>query len=107
MVSQSFVLRPVAPFNFEATAENQPYFRKGESDSTQIYERLLDLGDKLALAIVRSNGDLYNPELEIELRGEELSDSELQAARVQIERLLGTGKTCGTSTPSLKQIRSW
>ena len=92
MFSRSFSLHPAAPFHFGATAENQPYFRKGQDDFTDTYERLLDLGDKLALAKVRSNGDLHSPELEVELCGDKLSDSELEAAREQIERLLGTGQ---------------
>ena len=90
MPNQAFTIRPMPPFDFEATAENQPYFRKGQDDTTDSYERLLDLGDKLALATVQFNGDVDAPELAVELRGAELSGSEIEVCRGQIERLLGT-----------------
>ena len=90
MTDQIFTLQPTPPFNFEATAENQPYFRKGQNDATDSYRRLLDLGGKLVIATVRFNGDLHNPELEVSLRGSELSGTEMAVAREQVERLLGT-----------------
>ena len=92
MPSQAFTIRPTAPFDFEATAENQPYFRKGQDDTTDCYERLLDLGDKLALATVQFSGNVDAPELAVELRGAKLSGSEIEVCRGQIERLLGTGQ---------------
>ena len=88
--NRAFILHPNPPYNFEATAENQPYFRKGHSDSTDLYERVLDLGDKLAMATVQFNDNVDKPELAVELYGAELTDSESEVARQQIERLLGT-----------------
>ena len=92
MADQMFTLQPTPPFNFEATAENQPYFRKGQNNAADTYHRLLDLGSKLVLATVRSKGDLHNPELVVELRGGQLPNTELEVAREQMERLLGTGQ---------------
>ncbi len=89
-MSETIVIRPTPPFDFECTAENQPYFRKGEDSSRDLYGRLLDLDGKLALASVRFNGEVDEPALEVTLQGEDLNVSDLALAVSQIERLLGT-----------------
>ena len=90
MSTHSFLVRPTAPFDFEATSENQPYFRKGQDGGGDSYQRLLDLGETLVLAKVQFNGDVASPELAVELRGEELTESDVNLAREQVEKLLGT-----------------
>ena len=90
MTAQSIDVRPTPPFAFEHTAENQPYFRKGQSPSNDVYRRLLDLDGKLVLASVQFNGKLDQPELNVNLQGGELTGTELEIARSQVKRLLGT-----------------
>lgn len=92
MTAHSFLVQPAAPFDFEATSENQPYFRKGQEDGSDSYRRLLDLEGTLALATVQFNGDASSPELRVELAGNELTKPEVSLARAQIEKLLGTGQ---------------
>ncbi|MDE2843655.1 MAG: hypothetical protein OXN21_09755 [Chloroflexota bacterium] len=92
MTTHSFLIKPVAPFDFEATSVNQPYFRKGQEGTGDSYQRLLDLGGTLALASVQFNGDVTSPELKVELEGADLAESEAALARGQIEKLLGTGQ---------------
>lgn len=91
-MSDTLVIRPTPPFDFESTAENQPYFRKGRDSSSDLYRRLLDLGGKLALASVGFNGEVDEPALEVTLLGNDLARSDLELARSQIERLLGTAQ---------------
>ena len=89
MMSETMVIRPTPPFDFESTAENQPYFRKGKDSSSDLYRRLLDVDGKLALASVTFNGEVDEPALEVTLQGDDLTASDLDLARSQIERLLG------------------
>ena len=89
MTSSTILIQPQPPFDFESTAENQPYYRKGEEPGPDTYRRLLDLGEKLVLATVTFNGDAEQPELAVELAGAELNQSDLHAGRHQIETLLG------------------
>lgn len=90
MTTQAFTLHPTAPFDFEHTAENQPYFRKGQDSASDIYRRLLDLEGKLVLASVCFNGQVDEPALEITLEGDDLTGSDVKPAKRQVERLLGT-----------------
>ena len=90
MTTQTIVIRPKPPFDFDSTAENQPYFRKGQDSSTDLYRRLLDLGEKLALASVVFNGQVDAPELKVTLRGDGLTGPDIELAKSQVERLLGT-----------------
>lgn len=92
MTNQTVIINPTPPFDFDSTAENQPYFRKGQDPSTNAYRRLLDLGDKLVLACVQFNGQVNTPELEVTLDGSELSQPEVELAKSQVERLLGTAQ---------------
>lgn len=95
MNSYSLSLQPTAPYNLELTTDNQPYFRKGEGPSTDSYQRLLDLGDKLTVATVSSAAAPAHPELLVELQGDELDDTEVAAARGQLEKLLGLHQDLG------------
>ena len=92
MTPPIILIRPQPPFDFESTAENQPYFRKGDGSSPGTYQRLLDLGDKLTLATVTFNDIVEQPELEVTLTGGKLGESDALAARKQIEVLLGTNQ---------------
>ncbi len=85
-------VRPAAPFDFDLTAGYLTYFR-GQYGSDSLddgaYRRLLDLGDKLALASVRSLGTVDAPELAVEMSGEELTPAEGEAAVARVSWLLG------------------
>ena len=75
---------PVAPFDFELTAGYLTYFqgRYGtDSLSDGVYRRLLDLGDRLVLASVRSVGSVEAPELAVELQAAGLAADEARCAR--------------------------
>jgi DNA-3-methyladenine glycosylase II len=85
-------IKPVAPFNFDLTTGYHTYIRgRYGTDSFEdgVYWRLLDLGDKLVLASVRSVGSVAEPQLAVELEGEELSSLDVIAAWEQIAWLLG------------------
>ena len=92
MTSATILIQPQPPFDFESTAENQPYYRKGDEPGLDTYRRLLDLGEKLVLATVTFNGAVNQPELAVELAGGELSQSDLDASKRQIQTLLGTNQ---------------
>ena len=83
---------PVAPFDFELTAGYHTYFQSRYGTDTMedgVYRRLLDLGDKLVLASVRSSGTVDAPELALELRGPELSPANVELATDRVSWLLG------------------
>lgn len=82
-------LRPTAPYNLKLTTDNQPYFRKGDGPSTDSYQRLLDLREKLTVATVSYNGNTAKPELLVQLEGDNLNETELGMAEGQLEILLG------------------
>ena len=85
-------IRPLAPFDFELTAGYHTYFQSRYGTDTMedgVYRRLLDLGGKLVLASVRSTGAVDAPELELELRGSELSPEDVDLAKEKVSWLLG------------------
>mgnify|MGYP002526729073 CR=1 FL=1 len=85
-------IMPVAPFDFELTAGYHTYFQSRYGTDTMedgVYRRLLDLGDKLVLASVRSAGTVDAPELALELQGSELSPADVGLARERVSWLLG------------------
>ncbi|MCH7736572.1 MAG: DNA-3-methyladenine glycosylase 2 [Chloroflexi bacterium] len=91
-------IRPVAPFDFELTAGYHTYFQsRYGTDSMEdgVYRRLLDLGDKLVLASVRSDGTVDAPELALELQGPELSTEDVDLARERVSWLLGVDQDLG------------
>ncbi len=92
MNKNTVTIHPAAPFNFPLTADNQPYFREDGDADAGVYQRLLDLGDKLILASVRSEGPVGSPRLIMELEGGSLTPSEAETARRQMERLLGAAQ---------------
>ena len=76
-------IRPAAPFNFELTAGYHTYFQSRYGTDTMedgVYRRLLDLGDKLVLASVRSSGTVDAPELSLELQGPKLTQESVDLA---------------------------
>ena len=87
------VIKPTAPYDFELTA-GQPNYSRDQEFKTEdyidgSYIRLLDLGDKAALAKVKSTGSVDDPELTIALTGDNLSDGDAERAGRQISWLLG------------------
>ena len=85
-------IRPVAPFDFELTAGYHTYFQSRYGTDTMeggVYRRLLDLGDKLVLASVRSAGTIDAPELALDLQGSELSPEDVDLAKKKVSWLLG------------------
>ena len=84
--------RPIAPFDFDLTAGYHTYFRgRYGTDSLDggVYRRLLDLGEKVALVSAQSTGSIANPELTIEVQGENLSSQDVDDASKQIMWVLG------------------
>ena len=86
-------VRPLPPYDFELTAGQPNYSReqpfKTEEYAEGSYIRLLDLGDKAALANVRSVGTVDQPELSVELTGDNLTDVDADRAAQQVTWLLG------------------
>ena len=88
-------LHPIAPFDFELTAGYHTYFQARSGADTMgggVYQRLLDLDNRLALVSVRSIGSVDAPELTVELRGEGLQESDKRPASEQVQWMLGTGQ---------------
>ena len=95
MDKQQILLHPTPPFDFALTAENQPYFRKGTADDPGnggMYQRLLDLGDTLALATARPAGTVAQPAVAVEIAGEGLTAAAGDLAQAQMARLLGVAQ---------------
>ncbi len=85
-------IQPVPPFDFELTAGYHTYFQSRYGTDTMedgVYRRLLDLGDKLVLASVRSAGTTDTPELTLDLQGSELSPEDVDLAKEMVSWLLG------------------
>ena len=88
-------ITPVAPFDFELTAGYLTYFQgryATDSLTDGVYRRLLDLDGRLVLASVSSIGSLEEPELAVELQGEELTSSEAESATSKVAWILGAGQ---------------
>ena len=85
--------RPVPPYDFELTAGQPNYSREQQFKTEEYvdgcYIRLLDLGEMVALANVRSVGTVDQPELSVELTGPDLTDADVGRAAEQITWLLG------------------
>ena len=92
----TFTIEPKAPYDLGLTAPEQPFFRGKEVEehnpTDHGYRRLLDLGNKAALAVVRSVGSLHGPLLEVELRGRGLEDGDVARATEKLEWALGAGQ---------------
>ncbi len=86
-------ITPVAPYAFALTAGQLNYSReqqfKTEDYVDGAYIRLLDLGDKTALASVRSIGSVDAPQLAVTLTGDDLTDVDVSRATSQLAWLLG------------------
>ncbi len=88
-------LRPAAPFDFELTAGYHTYFQgryATDSLTDGVYRRLLDLGDKLVLASVRSLGSVDKPELSVSVQGRQLTGEDVSRSVDHVARILGTGQ---------------
>ena len=91
-------IHPLPPFDFELTAGYHTYFQaRYGTDAWEdgTYRRLLDLDGKLALASVRSNGSLDAPELELVLRGDDVTLQDGARASRQLTWLLGADQDLG------------
>ncbi len=91
-------IRPAAPFDFDPTAGYHTYFQsRYGTDSLEDgeYHRLLDLGDKLVLASVRSVGSIDTPELAVEISGDALTSENAAEASSKVAWLLGTDQDLG------------
>ena len=91
-------IRPVAPFDFDLTAGYHTYFQsRYGTDSLEDgeYHRLLDLGDMLVLASVRSAGSIDAPELTVEIEGDGLTSENAAEASGKVAWLLGTDQDLG------------
>ena len=99
-------IEPRPPFAFDLTAAYHNNFqaqhRAGDLPSgpldgpvDETYRRLLDLGDRLGLATVRSTGSVDAPRLELELRGEGITAEHGARAARQVSWLLGTDQDLG------------
>ena len=87
------IITPVAPYDFELTA-GQPNYSRDQEYKTEdyidgAYLRLLDLGDKAALAQVESTGSVDDPALTVSLTSDDLTDDDAERAGRQISWLLG------------------
>ena len=86
-------VRPVPPYDFELTAGQPNYSREQQFKTEEYvdgcYVRLLDLGHTVALANVRSAGSVDQPELSVELTGDDLTDADADRGARQITWLLG------------------
>ena len=86
-------VRPLPPYDFELTAGQPNYSREQQFKTEEYVEgcyiRLLDLGDKVALARISSVGTVDQPELSVELTGDNLTDADADRAAQQVTWLLG------------------
>lgn len=88
----SATIHPVPPFDFELTAGYHTYFQSRYGTDTMedgVYRRLLDLGDKLVLASVRSSGTTDEPQLALELQGQDLTPEDVEKSTERVSWLLG------------------
>ena len=86
-------IAPVAPYDFVLTA-GQPNYSREQQFKTEdyvdgAYIRLLDLGEKVALASVRSVGSVDEPELAVTLTGDDLTEEDAGRGATQLSWLLG------------------
>jgi DNA-3-methyladenine glycosylase II len=92
MEHTDITLLPAPPYSFDLTAAYATFFRgRYGSDTFEggIFQRLIDLGDHLCLASVRSSGTIDLPSLKVELTGTALDDAAIAKAEVQIAWILG------------------
>ena len=90
----AFDLEPTPPYDFALTAGYVTHFEPryaAESFEEGVYRRLLDLGERTALAEARSAGPPDAPRVEVSLRGAGLDAADADLARAQLALLLGTG----------------
>lgn len=85
-------LTPTSPYDFDLTGAYVTYFRGhygADWFQAGAFRRLLDLGDCLCLATVRSLGTVDLPSLELELQCTAVNDSVVSEAQSQVARLMG------------------
>lgn len=85
-------LEPIPPYNFNLTAAYATYFHQtyaAEMYQDGVFHRLLDVGNNLYLARVRSLGTVDSPSLEVEIIGANLDNTNITKAQQQIAWILG------------------
>ena len=85
-------LKPVPPYDFNLTASYATYFRgtsAAESYQDGVFQRLLDVGNTLCLADVRSLGTVDSPSLEVRIMGTKLGKTVVTKAQQQTAWILG------------------
>jgi len=95
MERTTVTLAPTPPYNFDLTAAYATFFRGrygGDIFEGGIFRRLLDLGDHLCLASVRSLGTVESPLLELELTSPALDQAVITKAKDQVAWILGIGQ---------------
>ena len=86
---------PEPPYDFDLTVGYHTYYRTQYGTDCWVdgeYRRLLDIGNKLLLASVRSIGTVESPELELTLEGTSLTSTDVGQAKSQLEWILGTSQ---------------
>ena len=85
-------LKPVPPYDFNLTAGYATHFRRTygtESYQDGVFQRLLDVGNTLCLANVRSLGTVDSPSMELVIMGTKLDKTVVTKAQQQIAWILG------------------
>ena len=86
---------PEPPYDFDLTVGYHTYYRSRYGTDYYVcgeYRRLLNIGNKLILASVRSIGTVEYPKLEITFEGTALTSTDVGQAKSQIEWILGTSQ---------------
>ena len=86
---------PEPPYDFDLTVGYHTYYRSRYGTDCYVYgeyRRLLNIGNKLILASVRSIGTVEYPKLEMTLEGTTLTPTDVGQAKSQIEWILGTSQ---------------
>jgi len=86
---------PEPPYDFDLTVGYHTYYRSRYGTDCYVYgeyRRLLNIGNKLILASVRSIGTVEYPKLEMTLEGTALTSTDVGQAKSQIEWILGTSQ---------------
>ena len=93
MERTTFTLTPAPPFDFTATAEFATAYRTRnlwESFEDGVYRRAVDIGGRLAVVAVRSQGTTEAPQLEVEAASPTLDYAMVAAIRRQVAWVLQT-----------------
>jgi DNA-3-methyladenine glycosylase II len=101
----SFTLTPVPPYSLTLTAIRFARFKDEIVDRVQTnrYQRLLSVGDRLALATVSERGTVTRPQLQVELQGSRKVDLDRPEFVAQLRHILCTDVDL---KPFYRQVRT-